>query len=113
MILVATFILGMALASAGLFAKQINSFAGLGIANKKWHFYYTMLGGLSSQIMPILAVVLVMVTHGIVTGLIAILVLIIGSLFMGFMRPSYHVKLLVSMIGVPLSILFFVISLSV
>jgi len=111
MLIVAALILGACFGTAGMFAKQLNSAAGMGISHKAWHGYFTMLGGLSNLILPIISIIIVMAMVGITDGLLAALMIAAGAFGAGLLRPSYYTKLLIALLGVPFALGLFVLSL--
>lgn len=103
--------LGMSFGAAGLLAKQINSgIAGYKISSPAWHNYLTMLGRLSGFILPIIAIVIAAASSGLTGGIVTFGLLALGSIIIDLLNPSYQVKTLIALIGLPLSILLFVLS---
>ncbi len=110
MTIVIAFILGMNFGAAGLFAKQINTVAGFAIANRGMHNYFTSLGRLSNTIFPILAVVAAIAAQGVIFGVVVFVSTLLGALVLGFFNPSYKIKMLISLIGLPVTLLIFFLS---
>lgn len=106
--LVAALILGACFATAGQFAKQINSTLGWQISKQTVHAYFTILGALSSLILPIIAVALAMIMDGVQDGLLAALMIVLGAFGIGLLRPSYYARLLLASFGVPLAAAIFI-----
>jgi hypothetical protein len=119
MAMIAALLLGIMLGSAGLFAKHINSAIGFGIANRFLHAYFTLLGTVSNQILPILGIIAGFIFAGVGTGVLVAICLVVGAVLGGFVigkmnqSPSSRVfrftfMLFNSLIGVPLAIVFYI-----
>ncbi len=111
MVFVAAFLLGMCFASAGLIAKQINSMPGMQIANRRVHEYLSWLGALSNLVLPIGVVIiasLVRQMEGVVSTGVGLLA---GALMLGMLRLAYPLRMLLTVLGLPVAILFFLLSL--
>lgn len=111
MIFFTSFLLGATFGSAGLIAKQINSMAGMRIANRRVHNYMTLLGALSNLILPIIAILIASIAQGIGGGVMALLGMVIGAILLGMLRLPYYFKMMLAFFGVPLSGAIFLISL--
>jgi hypothetical protein len=111
MILIAAFILGVTLASAGTIAKNINSSIGAQIANRRIHTYLTVLGGLSNMVLPIIFIIMACTVQGAGEGGMALLGIVSGAIVLGMLRLPYPFRLLLSVFGVPLAGALFVIGL--
>jgi hypothetical protein len=111
------FLVGAALACAVLFAKQINTYGGMGISHKSIHAYFTTLGALSSQVIPAVCVIAVMLAGGLVIGIGAIALILSASLLTGYLIGrldkfwAYYTKMLGAMFGVPITLVMFIASL--
>ncbi|PZQ44091.1 MAG: hypothetical protein DI551_10840 [Micavibrio aeruginosavorus] len=112
MLFVASFLLGMAFASAGLIAKEINSSIGAQIANLRVHTYLTRLGVLSNLILPLLALGAAFAVRGVEGGGLAVLGLVAGAIFLGVLRLPYPFRLIIAVAGVPLMGIIFLVLLA-
>lgn len=112
MIILTAFLLGLAFASAGLIAKEINSSIGAQIANMRVHVYLTRLGRLSNLTLPLLAAGLAFAVRGPEGGGLALLGLIVGAIALGMLRLPYSFRLIIAVAGVPLAGILFLLSLA-
>lgn len=111
MLFIASFLLGIALAAAGLVAKQINSAPGTQLANKKAHRYFTTLGALSGHVLPLAAVVAAMASQGLAGGLVSGVLIAAGAFALGLLRPVFPARMLLALAGVPVAGVLFLASL--
>jgi hypothetical protein len=119
MAMIAALLLGIMLGSAGLFAKHINSAIGFGIANRFLHAYFTLLGAVSNQILPILGIIAGFIFAGVGTGVLVAICLVVGAVLGGFvlgkMNQSHLFKsfsvylhaVQFRLIGVPLALFLY------
>jgi hypothetical protein len=113
MIIITALLLGMAFASAGMIAKEINSSIGAQIANERVHLYLTRLGMLSNLILPLLAAGLGFAVRGPEGGGLAVVGLIMGAIALGMLRLPYLFRLLIAVAGVPVAAILYLVSLRI
>lgn len=109
MLLVAAFLLGMAFASAGLIAKDINRGPGTQISDRRIHMRLTTLGALSNLVLPAVAVVPAAIVQGIGGAGLAAFGLISGAFILGLLRLPYPIRMMLTLFGLPVMGLLFLV----
>ncbi len=106
-----SFALGVVLAITAQIANQINSYAGMGISNRKVHKYLTNIGGLSNQLIPIIAIICAGLSYGVKGIVISTLLMLLGAVSVGLVKLSYYPRLMIATFGFPFVLLIYVFSL--